>query len=247
MWTELPVTTPPNTSINTTWGGLNPGDYEIVVTDANGCTLTQIVTVDSVSPEAIFDITSAELNGNLEGTATVCIEAENHSLYFANPLNPIADTSFWVSLDYPHDPWTLYQDDDFFLVFDTCYTEGGEYSVCLKVQNKNGCEDSICHLITVYDPLVLRPPNIFTPDGDGINDVFTFEFLSQGVAELRVVIVNRWGVKMAELDGITMGWDGTDRSGSTCRDGVYFYTYEGTAENGEPFSGQGNIQLIGAK
>ncbi len=246
LWTEE-GSVPLNTSINTTWGALNPGNYTMVVTDNNGCILTQTVSVDSVNPTAVFDITSLQLNGNLEGTAEVCLEAVNNSLYFANPLNPIADTSFWISFDHPNDPYTLYQDDDFYTVFDTCYSEGGEYLVCLKIQNKNGCEDEICQLITVYDALELTAPNIFTPNGDGVNDVFTFEFLQKGVSTFNCVIVNRWGVKMGEIDDIYTGWDGTDRSGSKCRDGVYFYVYSGTAENGEPFEGQGTIQIVASK
>lgn len=246
LWTKL-GTTPPVTSVNSTWGGLNPGDYEMVVTDANGCLLTQVVTLDSVNPTAIADITSAQLNGNLEGTAEVCIEVQNNSLYFANPIDPLADTSFWLSLDYPNDPWQLYQDDDFYLTFDTCYAVGGEYDVCLKIQNKNGCQDSVCHVVTVWDPLEITPPNIFTPNGDGVNDVYTFEYLAKGVRTFNCVIVNRWGVTMAEINDIVDGWDGTDRNGSTCQDGVYFFIYSGEAENGETFEGQGTIQIIGTK
>jgi len=248
LWTLL-GSAPLQTSINTTWGGLNPGDYEMVVTDGNGCILTQIVSLDSVNPTAILDITSQNFvpSGSNQGTAPVCIEVQNNSEWFANPLNPIADTSFWLSMDYPTVPWQLYKDDDFFLTFDTCYNEGGQYDVCLKIQNKNGCEDSICHLITVFTPFVITPPNVFTPNGDGINDVFTFEFLLEGATELHVTIVNRWGVKMAEITEVDGVWDGTDRSGSDCKNGVYFYVWEATAENGDLHQGQGNIQLIGKK
>ena len=235
------------TSTNTTWGGLNPGDYEITVTDGNGCILTQVVTLDSVNPTAILDIQSAQLNGNYEGTAQVCISATNIAEYFANPLNPLADTSFWISIDYPNDPWTLYQDGEFFNTFDTCYNVGGEYDVCLKVQNKNGCEDSTCTKITVWDPLIIKPPNIFTPNGDGVNDIYTFEYLSQGVRTFNCIIVNRWGVTLAEINDINEGWDGTDKNGSICKDGVYFFKYSGEAENGEEFDGQGTIQIIGTK
>ena len=56
--------------------------------------------------------------------------------------------------------------------------------------------------------------------------------------------MNRWGVVMDELDTITDAWDGTDKNGSDCQDGVYFYKYEGVAENGDEFNGQGNVTLI---
>lgn len=237
-----------DTTYNTTWGGLDPGTYQIYVTDDHGCILTQELVLDSLNPIADFSVASAELDLNLSGTAIVCAEFRNESINFANPLNPLADTSGWWSFDYPNQPWVLYEGTEgFYEVYDTCYDTGGEYDVCLKIQNKNGCEDSICKTITVYNPLEITPPNIFTPDGDGINDEFTFEFLAKGVSEIQIIIVNRWGVKMAELNGLVQGWDGTDRNGSTCRDGVYFYTYEGTAENGDPFAGQGTIQLVGAK
>ena len=87
IWEEI-GSVPLETSTNTTWGGLNPGDYEITITDGNGCTLIQVVTLDSVNPTAVLDITSAQLNGQNQGTAQVCIDAVNNSLFFANPLNP---------------------------------------------------------------------------------------------------------------------------------------------------------------
>ena len=151
-------------------------------------------------------------------------------------------------MDYPTDPWALYQDSvAFYETYDTCYNEGGEYLVCLKIQNKNGCEDSVCHLITVWDPLIITPPNIFTPDGDGVNDEYTFEYLAQGVNTFTCTIVDRWGTTKATINDITDTWDGTDRTGSKCQDGVYFFIYSGTAENGDPFEGQGTIQVISSR
>ena len=227
---------------NTTWGGLNPCDYEITVIDDNGCILTQILTVDSLNPIAEFDVTSAELNGNLEGTAVVCATFSNESENFANPNDPLADTTFFWNLNNPNVPWILTH--DYYATFDTCYAIGGQYEVCLVAQNKNGCVDTTCKTITVFTPLEFQPVNIFTPDGDGINDVYTFTYLAKGVKSFHCTIVNRWGTTLAEIDDINAGWDGTDKSGSQCRDGVYFFTYQGEAENSEPFSGQGTIQIV---
>ncbi len=229
----------------TTWGGLNPGDYEMTVVDDAGCILTQIVTVDSLNPIAEFDITSAELDGNLEGTAVVCATFTNESQNFANPNDPLADTTFWWNLDTPNSPWILTH--DFLETFDTCYAEGGLYEVCLVAQNKNGCVDTSCKTITVFTPPVIVAPNVFSPDEDGVNDVYTFDYLAKGISEFHCVIVNRWGTVMTELDNIQTGWDGTDKSGSRCHDGVYFFTYVAKAYNGEELSGQGTIQIVGSK
>ncbi|MBN4072936.1 gliding motility-associated C-terminal domain-containing protein [Crocinitomix catalasitica] len=231
------------TTNNTTWGGLNPGTYIMTVTDGNGCTLSQTVVVDSVSPNADFDMASAGFTGQWEGTAELCVEFTNQSTFFANPLNPIADTSGWWNFDSPNGDWILYTDSDgFYEVYDTCYNEGGEYLVCLKIKNKNGCQDSLCQTIIVYDKPILVTPNIFTPGPDGINS--TFFFPNVAMVDFSCTIVNRWGVKIFEFEGIDDEWDGTDRSGSDCSDGVYFYIYKGVSTNGTEFKGQGTVQLL---
>jgi gliding motility-associated-like protein len=231
------------TSNNTTWGGLNPGDYQMTMTDENGCTLVQTITVDSLNPLADFEMTSPEFTSNYEGTAVVNVHFVNQSLYFANPIDPLADTTFFWHFGYAGVPWQI--SHDVAETFDTSYYEGGTYDVCLVAINKNGCVDTLCKPVIVYDPLVFLPLNIFTPDGDGVNDLFSFNYRSEAVAEFHCVIVNRWGVVMFEMDDVTDAWDGKDKNGSTRRNGVYFYTYEGAAENGAGFKGQGNIELIG--
>ncbi|MFT4600603.1 MAG: gliding motility-associated-like protein, partial [Arenicella sp.] len=79
---------------------------------------------------------------------------------------------------------------------------------------------------------------------DGNNDFFTFDFRAQAVTQFNCVIVNRWGTVVHEMNAITDQWNGTDKNGSTCNDGTYFYTYEGEAENGETFAGQGTVNIF---
>lgn len=232
------------TTTNTTWGGLNPGDYEIKIVDANGCVLYQKVVLDSINPVADFDAISAQFltPGVCEGTAIVDVEFINTSTGFANPNNPFADTTFFWHFGYDGLPWVI--SHDYYEIMDTTYYEGGVYPVCLIAQNKNGCKDTTCKDMIIFDPLIFNPVNVFTPDNDGINDLFTFEFVSQAVDQFHAVIVNRWGKTLHEINDITEGWDGTDKGGQKVTDGVYFYTYEGVAENGDTFKGQGTITLV---
>jgi gliding motility-associated-like protein len=235
-------------STNSTWGGQNPGEYEIMVTDDNGCVLIEVIQLDSLSPIAAFTPTSPQfLNaGVYEGTAVVDVHFTNQSLYFANVNNPNADTTFFWNFNTGNPPGWLIS-HSYFDEYDTSYTTGGTYNVCLVALNKNGCSDTTCKEIIVFDPLLFTPPNIFTPNGDGDNDFLSFYEKSQAVTEFTCVIVNRWGIVMDELNSITDSWPGTDKSGSECPDGVYFYTYQGQAQNGEEFSGQGNVTLIRGK
>ena len=243
LWTELNTGA---TSPNTTWGGRNPGDYQIVATDDNGCTLTQTITVDSLNPVADFDATSAQFTaGTYEGTAVVDVHFVNQSMYFANPNDPNADTTFFWHFGFAGQPWEL--SEDVFETFDTSYSVGGVYPVCLVALNKNGCSDTLCKDLIIYDPLAFTPVNVFTPDGDDINDGFSFVFYARAVSEFNCVIVNRWGHKVFEMSDIADVWDGKDRNGDLCTDGVYFYTYNGTADNGSTFAGQGTVQIINSK
>lgn len=228
---------------NTTWGGLNPGDYQITVTDANGCTLIDTVTVDEVDPIADFEMSSLDFDIQWEGDAPLAIHFENLSQYYANPNNPNADTTFFWHFDHPNDPpgWIISHDIN--QSYDTTYT-AGTYEICLVAINKNGCTDTTCKVIVVHDPVVLQPVNIFTPDGDGVNDKFTFWFMQQGIEQFECVIVNRWGVTVREFYDISDHWDGKDKNGSDCPEGVYFYVYTGVGFNGDEFDGQGTVTLI---
>jgi gliding motility-associated-like protein len=233
------------TSTNTTWGGRNPGQYQIVATDDNGCTLTAIVTLDSLNPLADFEMTSPQFTSDYYGTAPVDVHFVNQSLYFANPNDPNADTTFFWNFNAPSGSWILSSDVN--ETFDSTYLSSGEFNVCLVALNKNGCSDTLCKPLIIYDPLAFIPVNVFTPDGDGANNTFTFIHYSQAVAEFSCIIVNRWGVKVHEMNAITDEWDGTDRNGDMVTDGTYFYTYTGVATNGTEFSGQGTVQLINKK
>lgn len=243
QWTNL---TTGQTSNNTTWGGLNPGLYQITVTDINGCTLVDQIQLDSVNPIAAFDIVSDDFYAPLEGTAVVCVDLHNQSQYFANPNNPTADTTFFWHYGYPSEPWVITH--DYNQVMDTCYYEEGEYEICLVAINKNGCVDTSCQVVIVHDVPSLPQPNIFTPgangSGDGVNDVFTFQYLAEAIVEFECVIVDRWGIVMFEMDEITDSWNGDNTKGNPCNDGVYFYTYRAVASNGTVFEGQGNIHLV---
>lgn len=239
LWTELSTG---ETSINSTWGGLNPGSFNIAVMDSEGCVVDTTILVDSLNPEAIFTVTSDQLNDDCKGTEDVFANFSNQSINFANPLNPGADTTFFWNLDYPNTNWILSEDLE--EQFDTVYRGEQVYTVCLAVQNKNGCKDTTCKEITVFAEPEFIPFNIFTPDGDGINDLLSFNKEAKGVDLFECVLVDRWGSVVFEFNSIADGWDGNRKSGSPSVAGVYFYTYFIRYTNGTEQKGQGNVTLL---
>lgn len=245
LWTDL---TTGETTSNTTWGGRNPGNYELTVTDANGCVVNTNVFLDSINPQAIFSVNSAQLNADYQGTAPVEVEFINESINFAQADDPLSDTTFFWNLDHPSASW--YLTHNYFELIDTTYQARGQsyqVEVCLIALNKNNCSDTACKILTIYEPIKFSDVNIFSPNGDGINDVFTFEFKAASIAEFECVIVNRWGVVITELNDISDGWDGTANNGALVEDGVYFYSYNARTDNNTLLVGQGNIQVIGGK
>jgi gliding motility-associated-like protein len=85
-------------------------------------------------------------------------------------------------------------------------------------------------------------PNVFTPNGDGKNDVFTID--AKGFAGLHVRIYNRWGMLLYEYYTTDGGWNGETKSGSKCPDGVYFYIADMIDFYGKATTQAGDIELI---
>jgi len=78
-------------------------------------------------------------------------------------------------------------------------------------------------------------PNIFTPNSDGINDLWQFDLKKNAVC----IIYNRWGNKIFESNKNVIKWDGRTTSGIECADGIYYYVIQAEKENYKGF-----IQLI---
>ena len=91
--------------------------------------------------------------------------------------------------------------------------------------NKNNCyaSDTI-QFILCEPPLNIWIPNAFTPNGDGINDVFKIETINK-IQEFRMLIFNRWGQLIFESNNPHKGWDGKC-DGTTVQEGVYCWKME---------------------
>lgn len=128
---------------------------------------------------------------------------------------------------------------------DHIYSQWGDYDVTLRIETGNGCGDEITHTVVIEQDLVF--PNVITPNGDGINDVFAIENLNtslhaedpDGYRNNKLVIFDRWGKKVYEADNYdTFSRDGQIQLGSqvfdasAVSDGVYYFSfyYKGRAK-----------------
>ncbi|MFI5195658.1 MAG: gliding motility-associated C-terminal domain-containing protein [Chitinophagales bacterium] len=107
----------------------------------------------------------------------------------------------------------------------------------------NGCSTS--DTIIVEKDCYMDIPNVFTPNGDGVNDYFyPRQYLTRGLTTFNMTIYNRWGqvvFQTTTLDG--RGWDGTF-NGVPQPEGVFVYLIDATFKDGQKEHHQGNVTLL---
>ncbi len=197
--------------------GLTIGTYTCIVTDQNGCTITQSTSVAQTSGPAVKAIASlayiqsggsSQLSAVSDGTAYLWVPATGLSCVTC--ANPIASP-----------------------------TESTHY--CVLVTDENGCTDADCVSIDIdFECDDVYFPNAFSPNGDGENEIFIAR--GNNVEEFTIMIYDRWGEKVFESHNILIGWDGTYR-GSILDPNVFTFqaTYACNSEIKRKF---GNISLV---
>ncbi len=113
------------------------------------------------------------------------------------------------------------------------FPEAGDYSVNLMVKNEYDCKDDTTIIYTVKWPDIrMFSPNTFTPNDDGLNDVF--KPLISGHLSYKMTVYNRWGEVVYTGVESDAGWYGDHNgNGKTCQNDMYYYTIfaKGSCEN----------------
>jgi gliding motility-associated-like protein len=129
------------------------------------------------------------------------------------------------------------------------YTEAGCYYPFLIVMNRDlqECRDTakvdVC--IEIDNASSLEIPNIFTPNGDGVNDFFQVK--AETLREFNGYVVNRWGKVIYEWTNWQdeeAGWDGKLSGGTKASPGVYFYIIKAIGMDDEPYDEHGSFHLM---
>lgn len=237
------------------WNNISPGWYYFTIDD-DVCEDSDSVFVDQIDkPEADFDMSTSGGCAPLDVTFynTSPDGAEWHwnfgnGLVVASDMNPITQTyttstGIWlVAVDQygcasdTVDAWVTIH------VCDCTDPDAVNYNPMATV------DDGSCF----YPEPTVVVPNVFTPNGDNINDFF--EMTVTNATEIKLVITNRWGNLMMEetydlTNPITQlmpkGWSGLTPSGTKAPEGTYFYTYEVTGiDKATKKEGHGFLQLV---
>lgn len=193
-----------NPAVNTTY---------TVTGTLNGCSDTAVSTV----------IVGTEPTAAL--TYTQSLSCDGITTHFMDSsLN--ATTWYW---DFGNGTTSTSQNND-----PITYPYNGTYSITLIVTNPP-CADTTSETVVIGDLnalYVLKETNVFTPNGDGINDCFKPVFIGyNSPADLLIQcttmeVYDRWGIKVFESDGGAVCWDGNTKSNTKAKDGTYYYIIE---------------------
>jgi len=254
------------TSTNSTCSGLNNGTVTILdVSGGDGAPYLYSIDNLTYSPDSIFtnlgeglyDIYVQDANGcvALENSiveSTTVLEltyGEDVEIDFGESIDLFPTANF--SLDTALYTWTWAQDTS--LIFNNLpYNPIAQpnttttYSVTVTDANACSVSDEITIRVNVERDVFI--PNVFSPNFDGSNDVFTI-FGGIGVARVNTFqIFDRWGAKVHEASDFPpnsseFGWDGRQR-GSPVAQGVYVYYIEVDFVDGSSDSYRGDVTVL---
>lgn len=107
------------------------------------------------------------------------------------------------------------------------FRDTGVYNITQIVRHESGCADTATAVIPIRPVPTFFLPNAFTPNNDGLNDIFIPVGDFFGAAEYDFTIWNRWGERIFQTEDINEGWNGQrDNSGAHAPGGVYAYVIQ---------------------
>jgi gliding motility-associated-like protein len=112
----------------------------------------------------------------------------------------------------------------------------------VEVQNSIGCKDTAHVFVKIYNGPTYYIPNAFSPNGDGMNDIF--RAVPVGISNTQYFkVFNRFGQTVFESNQYLKGWDGTFR-GQKQPIGAYTWMIKGVDKNNKTVEMQGTVLLI---
>ncbi|MBN8702078.1 MAG: DUF2341 domain-containing protein [Bacteroidetes bacterium] len=211
LWADEANNTYTSPSITQTLN--NSVNYSLVVTDVNGCSAVQLVPV-TIHPNPVADFQLTVID-------SVCS-------YNALAINQSTGADMYS--------WKVNNQSVFSADLSISLSKSGSYPLELIATTNNGCKDTAIQTIKLSEDFysTFYVPNSFSPNKDGINDVWSIESLC--TSDFTCSIFDRWGNLITTLENAQSGWDGKNKNNEVLND-IYVYklSYKDalTAENRE--------------
>jgi gliding motility-associated-like protein len=201
--------------------------YNVAITDSRGCSVSDnvLITVNGASVTAFANPTTI-----MQGQGSV-LQAQT----------PDATAYNWFPTD----------GLDFFNVQSPVASPTVTTTYCVEITSSDGCLDTSCVTVTVipdttYVPppveLFIGLPNAFSPNGDGVNDVFRFSSIAPCEEVISFMVFDRWG-RLVNGHNYNSTWDGNNKYGHPFPLGVYTYYTQVRCPEGIVVM-KGNVTLV---
>lgn len=189
--------------------------YTVTGMDAYGCTDTAMVLISLFPLHPVYagEDVIAEMGDNILLQATT----DGQGSYVWSPNRFLSCSSCPVTYASPN--------------FNTIYT--------VTFTDANGCVTT--DNVEIFYKAIIYVPNTFTPDGGKFNE--RFFAVGEGVISFKMLIFNRWGEVVAELNALEEFWDGTYK-GHKCQDGTYTWKLTYTDISQEETILTGHVNLL---
>lgn len=201
---------------------LSPGTYNVIVSSGD-CSVTLDFTIEEIpGPDACFEILYPYGNGmNIPITFESC--SQN------------TDNWYWSFGDFGssnnEDPTHVYNQE-------------GDYVVTLVASNEFGCIDSIAKIVSIIGDTDIFIPNSFTPNDDGLNDIFIPIMREVNKTGYSLKIFNRYGQMIFVSTNIEQGWDGKVNGIPVEMGSIYSYVINYENLNGRKMMTKGSVSII---
>lgn len=124
------------------------------------------------------------------------------------------------------------------------FVESGSTSVALYVTYNDSTDAELISTIKVSISIsLLEMPNAFSPNGDGVNDIYKAKENHKSIIEFHAYIYNRWGQKLYDWTDLNDGWDGT-YNGKQVAAGVYFVLVKAKGADGRKYNIKRDVNLL---
>ena len=196
---------------------ITSGNYQLIATNSANCSDTVIVRIN-ILPKVVANA----------GQDTIAVLGQPHQLIGSGGISFLwTPTSPIISLSTISNPVViLYQDQSFYL----------------ETKDIGGCKGFDTVFVKVYEGPEYYIPNSFTPNNDGLNDIF--RPIPVGIISTDYFrIYNRYGQLLFQTNSWLKGWDGTYK-GNPQQNGTYIWMIKGSDNRGKPIQKKGTVILI---
>lgn len=211
-----------------------PGTYTVQFdyTDAIGCRANSYI----LNPVTVYDAPKVDF------TVPEEIFISDPKIQFTNLTSPLNNNTYQWKIT---NPTELSSSAEVHPKIE--FSKIGKYSVTLKATSVYGCTNELTKSLEVKNDFNIFIPNSFSPNMDGLNDVFIPVFTAFGLdsKNYEMEIFDRWGHSLFHTKDITKGWDGKNANKEeSLKEEVYIYRIKYKDLEGNTYDKMGHLSLV---